>query len=622
MRLTVVGFMLVIFILSAISQNKIQIDSTDLTLDEVVVTGTRNETNIRLLPMSVTVVSQKQIEQMHEQSLLPLLNEQVPGYFSTSRSVMGYGVANGSAGGMTIRGVGGSPTTGLLVLIDGHPQYMGLMGHPVADVYQSMLAEKVEVVRGPASVIYGSNAMGGVVNIVTRKLLNDTVLSNIQLSYGSFNTLTSEGANSVRKGGFSSVATASYNKSDGHRENMDFEQYGGYLKLGYDFSPVWSVYADANLTHFNASNPGTISAPINDNDSRVTRGVTSLSIDNNYSNTSGALKLFYNWGLHEINDGYFAGQQPKAYLYNSNDEMMGVSWYQSAALFKGNRITVGVDYQLFGGEAWSQFPSSRVDIVNTSEHEIAEYLDFRQTIGKRLTLDIGIRNDSHSQTGSEWIPQAGISVILPHSSNLKAMISKGFRNPTIRELYMFGPQNPNLLPEEMMNYELSFCQHLMDNNLIYGVNVFYIDGSNMIQTIYANGKPLNVNSGEIENWGAEANILYRFNSQLSSSANYSWLRMKYPVVAAPEHKLYADISYTKKRWILSTGVQFVNGLYKSLSPETKERFLLWNMRGSYRFSPLVELFIRGENLLNQDYEINAGYPMPGATIIGGVKFTI
>ena len=98
--------------------------------------------------------------------------------------------------------------------------------------------------------------------------------------------------------------------------------------------------------------------------------------------------------------------------------------------------------------------------------------------------------------------------------------------------------------------------------------------------------------------------------------------MKNPVVAAPEHKLYADISYTKKRWILSTGVQFVDVLYTSLSPETKERFLLWNMRGSYRFSPLVELFIRGENLLNQDYEINAGYPMPGATIIGGVKFTI
>ena len=72
--------------------------------------------------------------------MLPLLTEQVPGLFTTSRGIMGYGVSTGAAGGMSLRGIGGSPTAGLLVLIDGHPQYMGLMGHPIADAYQSMLA--------------------------------------------------------------------------------------------------------------------------------------------------------------------------------------------------------------------------------------------------------------------------------------------------------------------------------------------------------------------------------------------------------------------------------------------------------------------------------------------------
>lgn len=62
---------------------------------------------------------------------------------------------------------------GLLVLIDGHPQYMGLFAHPISDAYQSFLAERVEVLRGPASVLYGSNAMGGVINIVTRKMQED-----------------------------------------------------------------------------------------------------------------------------------------------------------------------------------------------------------------------------------------------------------------------------------------------------------------------------------------------------------------------------------------------------------------------------------------------------------------
>ena len=126
-------------------------DSTQVgrnyVIDEVVVTGTRNETDILHLPMTISIVNRQQIEKRYEPSLLPLLTEQVPGLFTTSRGIMGYGVSTGAAGGMSLRGIGGSPTAGLLVLIDGHPQYMGLMGHPIADAYQSMLAERVEVLH-------------------------------------------------------------------------------------------------------------------------------------------------------------------------------------------------------------------------------------------------------------------------------------------------------------------------------------------------------------------------------------------------------------------------------------------------------------------------------------------
>lgn len=92
--------------------------------------------------MTVSVLNRETIEKRLEPSLLPMLTEQIPGLFTTSRGIMGYGVSSGAAGGISLRGIGGSPTTGLLVLIDGHPQYMGLMGHPIADAYQSMLAEK------------------------------------------------------------------------------------------------------------------------------------------------------------------------------------------------------------------------------------------------------------------------------------------------------------------------------------------------------------------------------------------------------------------------------------------------------------------------------------------------
>ena len=596
-------------------------------INEVVVTGTRSETDVRHLPMTVSVVGRPQLEASQQTSVLPVLNSQVPGFFSTSRGVMGYGVATGASGQMSLRGIGGPaqaglPTTGLLVLIDGHPQYMGLMGHPIADAYQTMMAERVEVLRGPASVLYGSNAMGGVINIVTRKMQEDGIRTNINIGAGSYGSIQTEATNRIRKGRFSSTMTASYNRTDGHRADMAFEQYGGYAKLGYDFTDNWKVWGDVNVTRFNATNPGSVMKPYIDNDQRITRGMTSFALENYYEKTSGALSFFYNWGDHWINDGYQPGGEPLQYRFNSNDQMLGVSWYQSVQLFQGNRLTVGADYFHFGGEAWNQFfDGHRETSANKSLNEVAGYVDFRQDIAAWLTLDAGARVDYHSQTGTEFIPQVGLAFHLPENAEIKAMASKGFRNPTIREMYMFPPQNPDLTPEKLWNYELSFSQRLMDNRLSYGLNVFYINGENLIIRLpNPNGSGmLNQNSGEIENWGAEANVGYQFNPVWSVMANYSWLHMENPVLASPEHKLYGGVNFRKGRWSASTGIQYVKGLYTDLDAATKENFVLWDMQGSFKATNYLSFYVRGENLLAQRYEINAGYPMPKATFMGGVN---
>lgn len=596
-------------------------------INEVVVTGTRSETDVRHLPMTVSVVGRPQLEASQQTSVLPVLNSQVPGFFSTSRGVMGYGVATGASGQMSLRGIGGPaqaglPTTGLLVLIDGHPQYMGLMGHPIADAYQTMMAERVEVLRGPASVLYGSNAMGGVINIVTRKMQEDGIRTNINIGVGSYGSIQTEATNRIRKGRFSSTVTASYNRTDGHRADMAFEQYGGYAKLGYDFTDNWKVWGDVNVTRFNATNPGAVMKPYIDNDQRITRGMTSFALENYYEKTSGALSFFYNWGDHWINDGYQPGGEPLQYRFNSNDQMLGVSWYQSVQLFQGNRLTVGADYFHFGGEAWNQFfDGHRETSANKSLNEVAGYVDFRQDIAAWLTLDAGARVDYHSQTGTEFIPQVGLAFHLPENAEIKAMASKGFRNPTIREMYMFPPQNPDLKPEKLWNYELSFSQRLMDNRLSYGLNVFYINGENLIIRLpNPNGSGmLNQNSGEIENWGAEANVGYQFNPVWSVMVNYSWLHMENPVLASPEHKLYGGVNFRKGRWSASTGIQYVKGLYTDLDAATKENFVLWDMQGSFKATNYLSFYVRGENLLAQRYEINAGYPMPKATFMDGVN---
>ena len=535
---------------------------------------------------------------------------------------MGYGVSTGAAGGMSLRGIGGSPTAGLLVLIDGHPQYMGLMGHPIADAYQTMMTERVEVLRGPASVLYGSNAMGGVINIVTRRMQEEGVKTDLQVGYGSYNTLQTEVSNRVKHGRFTSISTASYNRSDGHRPDMDFEQYGGYVKLGYDLSERWKVWADLNVTHFNASNPGTTTAPYIDNDSRITRGMTSAALENHYERTSGALSFFYNWGRHKINDGYHPGEEPQTSHFNSKDRMMGISWYQSVTLFEGNRITAGFDYQHFGGESWYKVLATgeKQPQVDKQLDEFAGYIDFRQNINDWLSLDAGLRVDHHSHTGTEWIPQGGLAFHLPHQAELKAMASKGFRNPTIREMFMFS-KNPELKPESLMSYELSFTQRLCDNALSYGLNLYYIDGKNIIMVDPAQRK--NMNSGKIKNWGIEANIAYRINAHWQTNANYSWLHMENPVLAAPEHKLYAGIGYQQGRWAMNSGIQYINGLYTSVTQgkEKQESYVLWDVNASYRLCKLATLFVKGENLLAQRYEINAGYPMPKATFMGGVTLS-
>ena len=599
-------------------------------IGEVVVTGARNETDVRHLSQTVSVVNRSEIDQALQPSLLPVLTEQIPGLFVTSRGVMGYGVSGGAAGSISLRGLSGG-TARLMVMIDGHPQYAGIFGHPIADAYQSFLAERVEVLRGPASVLYGSNAMGGVVNIVTRKMQEDGVKTNLRAGYGSYNTLETELTNRIRKGRFSSIVSGSYNRTDGHRADMGFEQYGGYAKLGYEMTDNWNLRGDVNVTHFNASYPGPVDAPLLDGDQRITRGMTSFAVENCYEKTSGAVSFFYNWGNHWINDGYTpsAGDGPQDDRFNSRDNMMGVSLYQSTQFFKGNRITLGFDWFRYGGHAWSEYVSGEnigttSELVDKHEDELAGYIDFRQDISSWLTFNAGLRADHHSRVGLEWVPQAGLAFHLPHAIELKASASKGFRYPILREMYMFPPQNPDLQPESMWNYELAFSQRLMEGRLTYGVNLFYIDGKNLIQTLpNPNGSGmLNQNSGEIENTGVEIQAAYRINRQWSVDGNYSFLHMENPVIAAPEHKLYAGANFSHGRWNVSTGVQYIEGLYTSVGEnENKENFVLWNLRTSFRACKWLDIWTRGENLLAQKYEINAGYPMPGATVMAGFNLS-
>lgn len=618
--------LILLSILSVIPAFAQQKDTTENVIPEVVVTGSKNAVDIRQVPFTVDVLTRGRLVREHRVNALATVSEQVPGLFVTSRALMGYGVSNGAAGGISIRGLSGSAGR-MMVLIDGHPQFSGIYGHPISDACQTVNVERIEVLRGPASMLYGSNAMGGVINIVTRGMREEGMKTSINLSAGSYGTVQGDAGSSFRSGRISGNVSAQYGRTDNHRPDMGFEQYGGHAKLGYEIDNHWNSYFDADLTHFNASYPGSTFSPLLDADQWITRGNVSAGVENHFARTSGGISIYSNFGRHKINDGYAAdGGVPQTRLFRSEDALSGISAYQSVSLFEGSLVTAGIDWQYVYGHAYytSIATGEVLDTPNklsgeAKMNEIAGYVDYRQEISELFTLDAGVRLDHHSVTGLEWIPQAGIVFRPVASGELKAMAGKGFRNPTMREMYLYPSSTEDLKPERIMNYELSWKQRPLGGAFNYGINVYYLKGDNLIQTV--NRK--NVNTGKVENCGAELEAAWRISGQWEINTNHSFLHMKYHILSAPQYVGYLGARYAAGKWAAKAGVQQVCGLFTSVgSSETAESFTLLDATLDYNLSRNLTIWLRGENLLNQKYEIILGYPMPGASFLAGISIGI
>jgi len=119
--------LVVIITKSGFSQQNKSILKDTIDIDEVVITGSKTSVNRNNVPLTVSVISKEKIENSSESALLPVLAAQVPGLFVTERGITGFGVSSGSAGQISLRGIGGSPNTQVLILLNGNPQFMGIM---------------------------------------------------------------------------------------------------------------------------------------------------------------------------------------------------------------------------------------------------------------------------------------------------------------------------------------------------------------------------------------------------------------------------------------------------------------------------------------------------------------
>jgi iron complex outermembrane receptor protein len=576
-------------------------------LDPVVVTATNLEVLRSTVPTAVSVVNRAQIRETGEHAVLSVVSRLVPGVFVTERGVLGFGVAQGAAGGISIRGAGGTPNTQVLVLTDGRPQMMGLFGHPLPDSYVTSGVERIEVVRGPASVLYGTNAMGGVINILTPHPSRAESHLSAGVSGGTFGTSRVEASGGYGNGVAGAAASFSRSATEGHRPWSSFKIANGSLRAGLQLTDDYSLSVDMGLSDFRTYDPGPVFAPRIDNWVDILRGSSGLALENRHSRMAGALKLFFNFGRHRIYDGF-----------SSHDQHAGIMLYQSFQLASETSVTVGGDLMRYGG--FAENTSSGRDF---GEHHVSEaggYVQTQHRFSAWLSAQAGVRVNRGSTYGTTAVPQLGVAVRPGEGTSVKVSMSRGFRSPTIRELYLFPAPTPTLKPERIWNYEIGWLQTIGTTASVE-VTGFVAEGDNIIRVEGTFPNLLLTNSGRFVHRGIEAAASAEPLSGLAVDVAYSFLEPGDQTMGNPRHKLTGQMRYRLDSLTLSTAINYVEGLFGSdFKRNPIGAYAVVSLRVTCDVLPSLSVFAAGDNLLNRSYEVMRGYVMPGRALEVGVNW--
>lgn len=586
-------------------------------LQEVVVTGSNSPVQKNLLPYTVSVVGQGRLESTGDTQVLSAISGMVPSLFVTERSIFGFGVSNGGSGGIKLRGVGNNGS--VLMMVDGQPQFAGIYSHHISDFYDKEFVERVEVLRGPGSVLYGSNAMGGTINVISKMPKEDGVRTTLSSQYGSYNTWLSSLTNTARYGRFTSLVSASYNRTDGNIDNFDFKQVDVYAKVGYEFSDKWRSTVDYTFMNFKGNDPiyPRLSNPETTDiyHQNVIRGEASMSVADNYGSTSGLARVYYNYGNHFIDD-------PRH--FHSTDDRLGVMLYQNFAPWEGGSATIGFDFDVYSGEIPMSGgrPVSEGNLGALSRKTITEYspyVTFSQSLAKELlNINAGLRMANSDKFDTQWVPQVGFAVNPGHGLSVKGNLAMGYRNPSFRELYLYRMANPDLNPEKMMNYELSVGKHF-SRYFSVDLTAYFSRGTDMIQVV----DQKNVNTGKFINKGIEVSATSHPLDNLRLYASYSYLYTSLDdLVGAPKSQYYLGAELTLwKKLNIAADLKGVGGLFVAKNIK-HQNYALLNLKFNYQVCKYLALFTRFENITDARYMINRGYDMPGFTALGGFKVNL
>jgi outer membrane cobalamin receptor len=593
-------------------------DEADIALnlyesqDTVMVIADRFKLPLKDLTYTHQIVTRELVSAYSTHSALQMVDLAFPSAYTLDKKVLGYGVGSDGGGCVNIRGQGGRPNTGLLVLINGHPDFMGLFGHPLPDVYGMDNIGQVEILAGPTSTVFGSNAMGGVINLKT--IPNYSQWLSFSAEGGTFNTynLGLSLNKSINSLGF--FVSARHNKTKGHIDKTGFESYRFHAGAEYQFNPIWRLSVQGRYVPYQFDDPAR-----GDNDpiglgtyGDIKRGTGEVILENKTDKLTGSTQVYGNWGHHRFYDGF-----------DGRDYTYGLSSYQQWYTNDVFNLSAGVDLINYGGKAKNELtPPGIVDDEKRNLNSIGFYaLGFYQGM-ERIDFNFGLRYQYNSLPMQKISPVLGLTYSVMPQFQLYANYQNGFRYPTLNELYMFPPRNPDLEAENINSIEGGLRYYWSTRNSLR-ISYYYNDVDNIIQQISNPSPPPPVryaNSGKAQQQGIETKVNMQLLANMVMQINYSYLDPGGVSAYNPKHQFKYMLTYQWRILQLSAYGKYIDGLYAQ--NDYKEKLLdyhLLNMRIAIKYFQWT-FYLKLQNLLDRLYYVEPNYPAPKFYMLAGINF--
>jgi len=572
--------------------------------EEVIVTATMTPRAIKDCTVTASVVTPQELKALHVTNAMNALMF-MPGVLVMRTGDFG-------RADIEIRGLGQRGQR-IGVMVDGRPEKMGLFGCVVTQTFPFDNVERIEVVRGPASVLYGSDALGGMVNIITHTPQKGWETEALG-SYGSFDTrrfTLRHGAGFER---FGYYFTFDDSHSDGHVANS---AYAGRSFTGKIYSLLgqsWRLTLNGKYYDGKKYEPLiTYTTPPAELWNDYKRGGFDLTLSYQSGNQDFSLKMYTDLGHHVFSDGW-----------NSRDHVYGGVLRYTLTNWKYNELTLGADLRFLQGKSYN-FPAGQWD-----KNEGGLFLQDHFVLKKRLILNGGFRVNRDSSYGWEFVPGAGAIFLLNERTSGRFLISKGFRSPQLSELYLYPTSNPALQPERIWNYELGFSRQFRAR-FYFDLTLFQMKGKNLIQ-LAANPTPPPkfklANIGQYEAKGLEVSLRGQITTTLTASVFVTYFDPGEETIGKAKQKYDFSLIFKKGRIFSSLMAQYVTDYYAgNYKTNRLPSFFLLNVKMDLDLSRSFGLFLALDNILNTDYKIYVNlpgqaagaYPMPGRSINFGLR---